>query len=125
MSSLKESESSALADSKSMSGELADMRLELERLRYDGKEQAITTDSLKEQNAELERELEELRVSPGPREVARILLLLTRVLCTGGLVGRKVDAKVGGPGRQGQEEGREDGSHDGRLLTSKYYARRG
>ncbi|GAA5966588.1 hypothetical protein JCM8115_006881 [Rhodotorula mucilaginosa] len=61
LSSLKESESSALADSKSMSGELADMRLELERLRYDGKEQAITTDSLKEQNAELERELEELR----------------------------------------------------------------
>lgn len=77
MSSLKESESSALADSKSMSGELADMRLELERLRYDGKEQAITTDSLKEQNAELERELEELRVSSGSREVARILLRLT------------------------------------------------
>lgn len=61
LSSLKESETSAIADSKSMSGELADMRLELERLRYDGKEQAITTDSLKEQNAELERELEELR----------------------------------------------------------------
>lgn len=100
------------------------MRLELERLRYDGKEQAITTDSLKEQNAELERELEELRVSPGPREVARILLLLTRVLCTESLVGRKVDAKVGGPGRQGQEEGGEDGSHDGRLLISKFYARR-
>lgn len=60
---MKESESSALADSKSMGGELADMRLELERLRYEGKEQAITTDSLKEQNAELERELEDLRVS--------------------------------------------------------------
>lgn len=61
-----------------MSGELADMRLKLERLRYDGKEQAITTDSLKEQNAELERELEELRVSSGSREVARILIRLTQ-----------------------------------------------
>lgn len=47
-----------------MGGELADMRLQLERLRYDSKEAAITSDSLKEQNAELERELEELRVSP-------------------------------------------------------------
>lgn len=84
-----------------MSGELADMRLELERLRYDGKEQAITTDSLKEQNAELERELEELRVSPGPREAARVLLLLTKFLCVEGLVGRKIDAKVGRPRRQG------------------------
>lgn len=46
-----------------MGGELADMRLQLERLRYDSKEAAITSDSLKEQNAELERELEELRVS--------------------------------------------------------------
>lgn len=45
-----------------MSGEVADLRLQLERLRYDSKEAAITSDSLKEQNAELERELEELRV---------------------------------------------------------------
>ncbi|BGP55956.1 hypothetical protein JCM8202_005098 [Rhodotorula sphaerocarpa] len=61
LASLKESESSALADSKSMGGELSDLRLQLERLRYDSKEAAITSDSLKDQNAELERELEELR----------------------------------------------------------------
>lgn len=62
LSSLKESESSALSESKVMTGEVADLRLQLERLRYDSKEAAITSDSLKEQNAELERELEDLRV---------------------------------------------------------------
>jgi kinesin family protein 5 len=45
-----------------MTGEVADLRLQLERLVYESKEAAIATDSLKEQNGELERELEELRV---------------------------------------------------------------
>ncbi|KPV77850.1 uncharacterized protein RHOBADRAFT_51653 [Rhodotorula graminis WP1] len=61
LSSLKESESTASSENKAMNGELADLRLQLERIRYDSKEAQITTDSLKEQNGELERELEELR----------------------------------------------------------------
>lgn len=52
----------ASSENKAMNGELADLRLQLERIRYDSKEAQITTDSLKEQNGELERELEELRV---------------------------------------------------------------
>ncbi|GAA6052189.1 hypothetical protein JCM3770_000787 [Rhodotorula araucariae] len=63
LASLKESESAASTENKTMNGELADLRLQLERIRYDGKEAAITTDALKEQNAELERELEDLRKS--------------------------------------------------------------
>ncbi|GAA6032440.1 hypothetical protein JCM8097_008176 [Rhodosporidiobolus ruineniae] len=63
LTSLKEQETVALSENKSMTGEVADLRLQLERLVYESKEAAITSDSLKEQNAELERELEELRRS--------------------------------------------------------------
>ncbi|BGP16792.1 hypothetical protein JCM10213v2_004796 [Rhodosporidiobolus nylandii] len=63
LTSLKEQETVALSENKSMTGEVADLRLQLERLVYESKEAAITSDSLKEQNAELERELEELRKS--------------------------------------------------------------
>ncbi|GAA6008802.1 hypothetical protein JCM10207_001729 [Rhodosporidiobolus poonsookiae] len=63
LASIKEQETVALSENKSMTGEVADLRLQLERLVYESKEAAITSDSLKEQNAELERELEELRKS--------------------------------------------------------------
>ncbi|BGP48766.1 hypothetical protein JCM10450v2_004642 [Rhodotorula kratochvilovae] len=63
LAALKESEAAASSENKAVNGELADLRLQLERIRYDSKEAAITTDALKEQNAELERELEELRKS--------------------------------------------------------------
>ncbi|GAA5837885.1 hypothetical protein JCM11251_004689 [Rhodosporidiobolus azoricus] len=61
LNSLKEQETVALSENKSMTGEVADLRLQLEKLVYESKEAAITSDSLKEQNTELERELEELR----------------------------------------------------------------
>lgn len=46
-----------------MTGELSDLRLQLERLVYESKEAAITTDAMKEQNVDLAGELEEMRVS--------------------------------------------------------------
>ncbi|GAA5981651.1 hypothetical protein JCM11641_003933 [Rhodosporidiobolus odoratus] len=61
LTSLKEQETVALSENKSMTGEVADMRLQLEKLVYESKEAAITSDSLKEQNSELEKELEDLR----------------------------------------------------------------
>lgn len=63
LSSLKEQEASALSENKSMTGEVSEMKLQLEKLVYESKEAAITSDAMKEQNGELERELEELRVS--------------------------------------------------------------
>lgn len=44
-----------------MSTQLNDLRLQVERLGYDNKEGLITVDILKEQNADLGNELEELR----------------------------------------------------------------
>ncbi|GAA6062684.1 hypothetical protein JCM10212_002507 [Sporobolomyces blumeae] len=63
LSSLKEQEAVALSENKSMAGEVSDLRLQLEKLVYESKEAAITSDAMKEQNGELERELEELRKS--------------------------------------------------------------
>jgi kinesin family protein 5 len=45
-----------------MAGELSDLRLQLERIVYESKETAITTDAMREQNVDLASELEELRV---------------------------------------------------------------
>ncbi|KAM0789248.1 hypothetical protein ACM66B_000091 [Microbotryomycetes sp. NB124-2] len=63
LSALKESESTASTENKHMQGELSDLRLQLERLVYESKEAAITTDALREQNTELTQELEELKKS--------------------------------------------------------------
>lgn len=51
-----------------MTGELSDLRLQLERLVYESKEAAITTDAMREQNSDLAGELEEMRVSPKGRD---------------------------------------------------------
>ncbi|KAH8117563.1 kinesin heavy chain [Phellopilus nigrolimitatus] len=48
-------------ENNSMSTQLNDLRLQVERLDYDNKEGAITIDILKEQNQDAIRELEELR----------------------------------------------------------------
>ncbi|KDE06743.1 kinesin heavy chain [Microbotryum lychnidis-dioicae p1A1 Lamole] len=61
LSTLKEQETLAANENKSMASELSDLRLQVERLVYESKEGAITTDSLKDQNAELSAELEELK----------------------------------------------------------------
>jgi kinesin family protein 5 len=45
-----------------LAAELNDHRLQLERLSYENKEGVIVMDSVKEQNAELAAEIEELRV---------------------------------------------------------------
>ncbi len=44
-----------------MSARLNELRMQLERLDYENKEGAITADILKEQNADLTNELEELK----------------------------------------------------------------
>jgi kinesin family member 5 len=46
-----------------MSGQLNELRLQVERLNYDNKEGIITIDILKEQNQDSRNELEELRKS--------------------------------------------------------------
>lgn len=44
-----------------MSGQLNELRLQVERLNYDSKESGITIDILKEQNEDAKEELEELK----------------------------------------------------------------
>ena len=48
-------------ENKSMSGQLNEFRLQVERLNYDSKESGITIDILKEQNEDAKAELEELK----------------------------------------------------------------
>ncbi|KAI5122951.1 hypothetical protein M0805_006832 [Coniferiporia weirii] len=61
LSFLKDQERALSTENKSMSAQLNDLRLQVERLDYDNKEGAITVDILKEQNQDATRELEELR----------------------------------------------------------------
>lgn len=58
---LKEQEASLSKENKSMSGQLNELRLQVERLDYDNKESIITIDILKEQNQDAKNELEELK----------------------------------------------------------------
>lgn len=55
------SHQSVLQENKSMSTQLSEFRLQVERLGYDNKESAITIDILKEQNQDANNQLEELR----------------------------------------------------------------
>ena len=58
---LKEQEASTSLENKAMSSQLNELRLQLERLDYDSKESVIAMDILKEQNVDLNNDLEELR----------------------------------------------------------------
>ncbi|KAG1756751.1 kinesin heavy chain [Suillus paluster] len=58
---LKEQEAAASKENKSMSTQLNELRLQVERLDYDNKEGIITIDILKEQNQDAKSELEELK----------------------------------------------------------------
>ncbi|KAG2753199.1 kinesin heavy chain [Suillus brevipes Sb2] len=58
---LKEQEAAASKENKSMSSQLNELRLHVERLDYDNKEGIITIDILKEQNQDAKSELEELK----------------------------------------------------------------
>lgn len=62
VAALRDAEQSAIGEHKVASGALADMRLQLERLTYESKEAAITTDAMREQNVDLGNELEDLKV---------------------------------------------------------------
>jgi kinesin family protein 5 len=58
---LKEQEAATSKENKSISTQLNELRLQLERLDYDNKEGIITIDILKEQNLDAKNELEELK----------------------------------------------------------------
>lgn len=58
---LKEQEASTSRENKAMGSQLNELRLQLERLEYDNKESIIAMDILKEQNADLTNDLEELK----------------------------------------------------------------
>ncbi|EIN07543.1 kinesin [Punctularia strigosozonata HHB-11173 SS5] len=58
---LKEQEGTLSAENKAMSGQVNELRLQVERLSYDAKEGAITIDILKEQLQDSKGELEEVR----------------------------------------------------------------
>lgn len=62
LSTLRKQEESATKENKMMTGDLIDMKTQLEKLVYDSKEANIIADSMKEQNSDLAGELEELRV---------------------------------------------------------------
>ncbi|KAH9856980.1 kinesin heavy chain [Lenzites betulinus] len=68
---LKEQESSLSEENKSMSGQLNELRLQVERLNYDNKESIITIDILKEQNQDAKGELEELKKTIADLKVAQ------------------------------------------------------
>ncbi|KAH9926211.1 kinesin heavy chain [Fomitopsis serialis] len=61
LSFLKEQEASVSKENKTMSGQLNELRLQVERLDYDNKESVITIDILKEQNQDAKAELDELK----------------------------------------------------------------
>lgn len=61
LSFLKDQEASLSNENKAMSGQLNELRLQVERLNYDSKESGITIDILKEQNEDAKAELEELK----------------------------------------------------------------
>jgi kinesin family protein 5 len=58
---LKEQEKASSEENKSLSSQLNELRLQVERLTYDSKESGIAVDILKEQNADQKNELEELK----------------------------------------------------------------
>ncbi|KAF5315859.1 hypothetical protein D9611_004708 [Ephemerocybe angulata] len=58
---LKEQEASVNKENQTMSSQINELRLQLERLDYDNKEGLITIDTLKEQNYDIKGELDEVR----------------------------------------------------------------
>ncbi|KIS67718.1 Kinesin-1 motor protein [Mycosarcoma maydis] len=59
----REQEATLSKDNKSMTSEINEIKLQLERVTYEHKDATITLDILKEQNKDLSAELEELRKS--------------------------------------------------------------
>lgn len=63
MNYYKEQEISVTQENQLMTSELSNLRLQLQKISYESKENSITVDSLKEANQELIAELEELKKS--------------------------------------------------------------
>ncbi|KAI8379311.1 kinesin heavy chain [Radiomyces spectabilis] len=61
MSYYKDQEQIATKENQQMTTELSELRLQLQKISYESKENAITVDSLKEANQDLMAELEELK----------------------------------------------------------------
>lgn len=61
MSYYKEQEQLVTKENQQMTSELSELRLQLQKISYESKENAITVDSLKEANQDLMAELEELK----------------------------------------------------------------
>ncbi|KAI9481665.1 MAG: kinesin heavy chain [Benjaminiella poitrasii] len=57
----KEQEQSVTQENQAITSELSQLRLQLQKISYESKENAITVDALKEANAELVSELDELK----------------------------------------------------------------
>jgi kinesin family protein 5 len=57
----KDQEQTMIKENQQMTSELSELKLQLQKVSYESKENAITTDSLKETNQELAAELEELK----------------------------------------------------------------
>ncbi|OZJ03693.1 Kinesin heavy chain [Bifiguratus adelaidae] len=57
----KEQETQITKENQTMTSELNDLRLQLQKISYESKENAITVDSMKEANQELTHELEDLK----------------------------------------------------------------
>ncbi|KAM0745937.1 kinesin heavy chain [Meredithblackwellia eburnea MCA 4105] len=71
LGTLKEQDAISSRENKSMTGELSELKLQLERLVYESKEAAITTDAMREQNTDLAAELEDLRKSMSELKVTQ------------------------------------------------------
>lgn len=98
-----------------MTSEVSEMKLQLEKLVYESKEAAITSDAMKEQNGELERELEELRVSSDDLQCLSSLYGDSSRKCRLPEISRRSqeqpeERRTGG---QGQEASRENGCDHG------------
>lgn len=61
MTYYKDQEQLVTKENQQMTTELTDLRLQLQKISYESKENAITVDSLKESNQDLVAELEELK----------------------------------------------------------------
>ncbi|KAJ2958577.1 hypothetical protein NQZ79_g5845 [Umbelopsis isabellina] len=60
---LKDQDKNLTTENQAMSSELNDVKLQLQKISYESKESAITVESLRETNQELQAELEELKKS--------------------------------------------------------------
>ena len=69
---LKEHETASSSENKTLTADLGELKLQMERIVYEQKEAAITSDALREQNTDLANEAEELRKQLAELKVAQL-----------------------------------------------------